>query len=226
MFISSYSREMEFIKQLHSSLPQNCEFIFSYNYGKEEKSGKDLFDSFGNPSILMVRPKKGEMYTNVHSKLWLIAYKSFLRVVVTSANFTAIDFACWSQSFWVQDFPLKRSDQIGKTCEFEEILLFHYSRLSCDSDSSWIKAFDFQESKAFLVSSVPINSKLTAMNDITIQGQGRLRNILKGDDNMSDEVYYLSSTIGKLYQRWFGDMKNALNTKKIKIIFSGIGIPR
>lgn len=44
-----------------------------------------------------------------HSKLILLKFPSFLRVVVPSANLTNGDWYYWGQIIWFQDFPLKKT---------------------------------------------------------------------------------------------------------------------
>lgn len=50
-----------------------------------------------------------------HSKLILLKFPSFLRVVVPSANLTNGDWYYWGQIIWFQDFPLKKMDNDSNT---------------------------------------------------------------------------------------------------------------
>ena len=51
-------------------------------------------------------PKEGKGYGVFHTKLWLIKFKDFLRVVVCTGNNHASDWAIWQNAYWFQDFPL------------------------------------------------------------------------------------------------------------------------
>jgi tyrosyl-DNA phosphodiesterase-1 len=52
-----------------------------------------------------------------HSKLILLKFPSFLRIIVPTANLTNCDWYFWGQIIWFQDFPLKDEK---KTFNYEE----------------------------------------------------------------------------------------------------------
>ena len=61
-----------------------------------------------------------------HAKLMLLKFPTFLRVVVSSANCTSVDWWLLSQNVWFQDFPLQKTE----SSEFKENLIEFLSSLS------------------------------------------------------------------------------------------------
>ena len=41
-----------------------------------------------------------------HTKLWLIKFKTFLRVVVCTSNNHFYDWSVWQNAYWYRDCPL------------------------------------------------------------------------------------------------------------------------
>jgi hypothetical protein len=52
-------------------------------------------------------PKKAGGYGVFHTKLWLIKFHTFLRVVICTSNQHINDWTIWQNAFWYQDFYLK-----------------------------------------------------------------------------------------------------------------------
>lgn len=53
------------------------------------------------------------MYGVFHTKLWLIKFKTFLRVVICTGNQHIMDWAVWENAYWYQDFPIKNISQLS-----------------------------------------------------------------------------------------------------------------
>jgi hypothetical protein len=45
-------------------------------------------------------------YGVFHTKLWLIKFATFLRVVVCTGNHHLADWAIWQNAYWYHDCPL------------------------------------------------------------------------------------------------------------------------
>jgi tyrosyl-DNA phosphodiesterase-1 len=56
---------------------------------------------------LVIPPRTRKGYGVFHTKLWLIKFPSFLRVVIGTGNQHAEDWLIWLNSYWYQDFYLK-----------------------------------------------------------------------------------------------------------------------
>lgn len=56
---------------------------------------------------LVIPPRANKGYGVFHTKLWLIKFDTFLRVVICTGNQHAEDWIVWLNAFWYQDFPLK-----------------------------------------------------------------------------------------------------------------------
>ncbi len=50
---------------------------------------------------------QGQRYGVFHTKLWLVKFKHFLRVVICTGNQHLMDWAVWENAYWYQDFPIK-----------------------------------------------------------------------------------------------------------------------
>jgi len=57
---------------------------------------------------LVLPPRKNKGYGVFHSKVWLIKFDSFLRVVIGTGNQHINDWMVWLNAYWYQDFPLKQ----------------------------------------------------------------------------------------------------------------------
>ena len=57
--------------------------------------------------MTVIKPKiKKSGYSVFHSKLWLLKFKKFLRVIVSTGNNHVGDWAIWMNCFWYKDFRL------------------------------------------------------------------------------------------------------------------------
>ena len=102
-----------------------------------------------------------ERYGTHHNKIIFVFYRTGLRVVITTANFTETDWKYKIQGVFVQDFPYKESPS---SSEFECSLLAHCSRiipLGRTAQQQWkdtvqqLKQYDFSSAEVILISSVP-----------------------------------------------------------------------
>ncbi|KAJ7704702.1 tyrosyl-DNA phosphodiesterase-domain-containing protein [Mycena metata] len=122
-----------------------------------------------------------------HSKLMVLVYPDFLRVVITSANFMAIDVELGDNTWFIQDFPRisppadddeSQPEYVETT--FERDLKRHIEQLGCPEDflDRYFKPgkFDFSGVKVHLVTSVPGNYFGT---EATEYGQLALRRIVR-----------------------------------------------
>lgn len=103
-----------------------------------------------------------ERYGTHHNKIILVFYKTGLRVAITTANFTEVDWTLKIQGTYVQDFPWKTSSR--SSSEFECSLLSHCERISpmgMTAQQQWkktqqqIRKYDFESAEVILISSVP-----------------------------------------------------------------------
>lgn len=78
------------------------------NDSSENGSGRVERNCAGYKNMSLVFPprtKKG--YGVFHTKLWLIKFPTFLRVVIGTGNQHAEDWLVWLNAYWYQDFSLK-----------------------------------------------------------------------------------------------------------------------
>lgn len=65
------------------------------------------YSGFENFTVILKSKNQSQRYGVFHTKLWLIKFKTFLRVVVCTSNQHIMDWSVWLNAFWYQDFPLK-----------------------------------------------------------------------------------------------------------------------
>ena len=82
--------------------------MYVFNRDGDSKEGKVIkgYEGF-NMMTVISPPKKNMGYGVFHPKLWLIKFKSFLRVVVCTGNNHLYDWAVWQNAYWFHDCPLK-----------------------------------------------------------------------------------------------------------------------
>lgn len=101
VFMSTFGFESELLEPIAE---MGCNFILSNDRSGEESTERCYN---GYPNWTVVFPlKKTKGYSVYHSKLWLIKFSKFLRVVVGTGNLHLADWAVWSNAFWWRDFPL------------------------------------------------------------------------------------------------------------------------
>ena len=98
----------------------------------EENQKYNAMDEYGN-YIKFIFPKISQTlrWGKFHSKLIILKFPKFLRIIVPSANLTDGDWYYWGQIIWFQDFPL-----IAEKEENEE---------DEKSEKDFLKSNDFRE---------------------------------------------------------------------------------
>lgn len=67
---------------------------------------KENYAGYSNWTVVRPVERKGG-YGVFHTKLWLIKFEKFLRVVVSTGNLHLGDWAVWANAYWYQDFQNK-----------------------------------------------------------------------------------------------------------------------
>ena len=178
-------------------------------------------EEFGN-YIKFVFPKidYSLRWGKFHSKLILLKFPNFIRVIVPSANLTNGDWYYWGQIIWFQDFPLKK-DQNTKKNEFQDYLEKFFTTFmphTYEGKRFWtdlninFNNYDFSNTCVDLIASANGRFKNKEMD---LYGVGRLNHLMK--------VKYLSlqknksmiiqcSSIGKsLKEKFFSDVYTGFN---------------
>ena len=86
-----------------------CNLVVVNDSDKYITSYLHEYSGFKNWTVINLQKKRGGVF---HTKLWLIKFQSFLRVVVSTANMHVLDWASWSNANWYQDFRLKNLSEL------------------------------------------------------------------------------------------------------------------
>lgn len=101
--ITTYGYEPEvFDPIIHSGVPF---YIFNREVDSKEGSVKRKYSGFDNVTLISP-PKLIAGYGVFHTKLWLIKFKTFLRVVVCTGNHHLYDWTVWQNAYWYHDCKL------------------------------------------------------------------------------------------------------------------------
>lgn len=76
------------------------------------------YEGFKNMTVISP-PKRNTGYGVFHTKLWLIKFKKFLRVVVSTSNNHVLDWSIWQNSYWYHDCPLLGEENSKKGKEIK-----------------------------------------------------------------------------------------------------------
>ena len=92
-----------------------------------------------------------------HSKIMLLVYPTFLRVVITSCNMMDIDTEMGDNHWYIHDVPKLHAQKKHVLTDFETDLLAHLQHLSTPDDfiDSIRGLYDYSTVKVHLVTSVP-----------------------------------------------------------------------
>ena len=173
---STFVYESEFLEPLISvfkmkSIIVKHDGLHDYNTLKES----------GNPYINFIYPKisRSLSWGKFHSKLIILKFDSFLRVIVPTANLTNGDWYYWGQLIWFQDFPLKSK---SRTKEFEICLN--------GKNKSEVK----EELKLSSNSEENLNDSQSSINDFSSE------NSMESDDFLNYLKVFLSSFMINTYE--------------------------
>lgn len=168
-----------------------------------------------------------------HSKILVLVYPNFLRIVITSCNMMDVDTEFNDNHWYIHDLPKLSSPAKVETTGFEADLLSHLRALGTPEDfiSSIEGMYDYSGVKVHLVTSVPgTHSGLKAQQ----YGLLRLRRVLKDLDlklvqkkaagDLRLEI--CTATLGNLSARWLNGFHDcALGKDVIEVPESEPAVP-
>ncbi|KAJ7605793.1 tyrosyl-DNA phosphodiesterase-domain-containing protein [Roridomyces roridus] len=153
-----------------------------------------------------------------HSKILILVYPGFMRLVITSANLLNSDTEYGDNHYYIQDFPAL-SLEAARSYEKPQLqtdLCAHLQDLGCPKEfwRPYLKkhVFDFSEAKVHLVTSKPGSH---SKENSEAYGQLRLRSIVRdhilSDDNVPKmEFEVCVGSVGRLENETF--VKNMLES--------------
>ncbi|KAJ7605912.1 tyrosyl-DNA phosphodiesterase-domain-containing protein [Roridomyces roridus] len=143
-----------------------------------EAAIKGYSQTHGENCIRFYTKKKGGC---IHTKMMILVYPDFMRLMITSANLISSDLVYGDNHFYIQDFP-SLSPESAKTYrepKFQADLRAHLEDLECPKDFLPYlreRAFDFSAVKVHLVTSKPATHSKEWSE---AYGQLRLRSIVR-----------------------------------------------
>lgn len=201
-----------------------------------EQAGVSLTGQGGKPdkvtkkTMPFIEPKLREMYSkryginyhafyawspgSSHSKILILVYPEFLRVVITSCNMMDIDTVLGDNHWYIHDLPKRASRAKSAPSSFEADLLSHLSALSVPE--AFIESirgmYDYSKVKVHLTISVPgVCSGAKAEK----HGLLRLRRIVidlnlelpkKGKEKLRLDL--CAASIGRLTAKWLNSFND------------------
>ncbi|KAH6646906.1 tyrosyl-DNA phosphodiesterase-domain-containing protein [Truncatella angustata] len=169
-----------------------------------------------------------------HSKILVLLYPEFLRLVITSCNLMDIDTVEGDNHWYIHDLP-KRSSQIkGCPTHFEENLLAHLRALGSPEDfiDSIEGRYDYSKVKAHLVTSQPGTWSGAKAEE---QGLLRLRRVIKDLDldlakkaeSNKLQLEVCAASIGNLNTKWLNGFSDcALGKANLAVAAADSKVPR
>lgn len=169
-----------------------------------------------------------------HSKILVLVYPAFLRVVITSCNMMDVDTELNDNHWYIHDLPKLGARKKAKVSGFEAGLLAHLQALGTPQEfvDSIEGMYDYSSVKVHLVTSVPgVHSAAKAEN----HGLLRLRRVVKDlgldlarrktKEELRLEV--CAASIGNLSSKWLdGFFDCAMGRKFIEIPETDCDVPK
>ena len=94
--------------------------VFIINRDNDHPEGYVRRKHDGLPNFTLISPPKVRAgYGVFHTKLWLIKFKTFLRVVVCTSNQHLMDWAMWQNAYWYHDCPIRTLNEASQSEEKE-----------------------------------------------------------------------------------------------------------
>lgn len=170
-----------------------------------------------------------ERYGTHHNKIIFVFYSTGVRVAITTANFTEIDWTFKIQGTYVQDFPMKDT---SSSSEFECSLLAHCERINpmgTAAQRRWhtiqqqLQRYDYETAEIVLISSVPGRHHGPTRSK---WGQWKLREELSmacaddADDDNSRRLIMQFSSIGSLKanESFLEELVDSMNIQSSPIV--------
>jgi len=230
-YLCTYSFDVVFFETLFPFEKKTIPVTLVKHWVKHsENEGKKML-YIGKSPIIVINPPLPSRYSNMHSKLWLLCFPSFLRVVVSSANLCSLDWNCYTQAIWIQDFPKTSLSPNNTTIsnDFKEVLMNFWNISTLGLPSSWLNEYDFTRAQAHLICSVPGSH---SGSDLNKYGHMRIRNILRSNQatcTIKNQIensicYYQASSLGYLTDKWMEELCESIHTRLPKDRNDSFGI--
>jgi len=215
--LSTFIYDGEFIEPLINHLKMPSIII-----RHEENQKYNAMDEYGN-YIKFVFPKISPSlkWGKFHSKLIILKFPTFLRIIVSSANLTRCDWYGWGQIIWFQDFPLikendkkeKEEKETKRSQDFRNYLkkfMKTFMPLTYEGKKFWtdlninFDEYDFSDSCVDLVASA--NGRFVGDEEKDLFGLGRLNYLMSNKYftlNKNDNILIQCSSLGVSKQKTF-----------------------
>ncbi|KAK6590487.1 tyrosyl-DNA phodphodiesterase 1 (tdp1) [Cryptosporidium xiaoi] len=224
--IASYIIEIDWIvSELKSEIGGNLMENLLFISHDENNQGFKVSPNVDYPISRKINayfPRMKVPFGVFHSKFMLIHFenptnisKSFIRFVITSANFIESDWKKKSQSIWVQDFPKENTSKENR-CEFKCYLIEFVQSVISDItlNKTWteiIGRFDFNNATAKLIGSIP--GHFNAQKERPKWGHLRVKSVLEeiekkkinkvSEEYNTERLIMQFSSIGRISEKWF-----------------------
>ena len=191
----------------------------------EEGHKYNSMDEYGN-YIKFIFPKISNVLSwgKFHSKLILLKFPNFLRIIVPSANLTECDWYYWGQIIWFQDFPLINNEELNeeKSEDFRKYLKnfmntfmphnYEDKRFWTDLEINFDN-YDFSKASVDLIASA--NGRFVGEENKELFGVGRLNALMCNkyfDLDKNNNLLVQCSSFGVPKQKkFFENLYNGFN---------------
>ncbi|TPX33023.1 hypothetical protein SmJEL517_g04029 [Synchytrium microbalum] len=150
-----------------------------------------------------------------HPKFMLLKFDSFVRIVIGSSNLYAGDWEVLENCLYVQDFPLQKG---GTQSEFSTALQEYITAINLPAVAGRVNVrevitgmfsnYDFSAAKGVVVGSVKGNHS-AASSKFGLVGLAKAVASFKIRFQTTDPIYYQTSSMGGLNQKWASDFVHA-----------------
>lgn len=224
--LSTYCLDLEYLKKVLPFHKRCIPITLIKHWSKgagddDEKQGRTM-TQIGKSPFCICHPYLLAAYSNMHAKLMLLTFPGFLRIVVSSANLTNFDWDCYTQTIWVQDFPIKMSNSSSNNSiqtQFEKTLLDFWSHLTLKLPAAWLCKYDYSDAKVDLVPSVPgyhSNRQIECYGHMLLRGLIKDRlNTEEHDALKQNNVYIQVSSMGSMNTKWLSEFATSLGVKYV-----------
>ncbi|KAI0968386.1 tyrosyl-DNA phosphodiesterase I [Xylaria arbuscula] len=169
-----------------------------------------------------------------HSKILLLVYPTFLRIVITSCNMMSIDTEMGDNQWYIHDLPKRSSPSTRPPADFEADLLSHMEALGTPQSflDSIQGKYDYSTVKVHLITSVPgTHSGAKAER----HGLLRLRRVVKQldlelprkEDAKELQLEICTASVGNLSAEWLNGFNDcALGRDTLTTHDKGRDVPK
>jgi tyrosyl-DNA phosphodiesterase 1 len=219
-------------------------FIMAHRVPEQQNTniphGEQDVEAFvrGKPNFSVFYPYIGDDFGTHHSKAFIIAYGTRLRVCIHTANYVDVDWEVLTNAAWMQDFPLKTAGS-AETSPFEEELFKYIKTTQWPGGDvpnlgrvtkETLRLYDFSQARVALVASRPGKFNFGQGNNSKNWGHAQVADVLSKVEfdpvhcgspqawqfSSLSSIYPTNATDPNIKRKWMHELDSSFSAGRVR----------